>query len=134
MEKHVNLAFVISRVCEKYDWRFLEVGTKDHTLFKIFSSNDGDNTMFDITILKSGFVRVSDCDRKEIILAAYHQAWEDEYAVTVAGPIKLTGCFCSNPECEFKFDCPTLSCGVKRGSYVDRDGMLCWSKCDKCLY
>lgn len=134
MERKVKLANVISRVCEKYEYEFIEVGNQDHTLFKVFGEYGGERVMFDITVLKSGFVRVSDKDREEVILKAYHAAWNDEYAITPEGPSPLTGCFCSNPECEMKFNCPTLSCGVKRASYVDKDGAIAWSKCAKCDY
>lgn len=137
MERNVKLVNVISRMCEKYHWQFLEVGTKDFTKFMMFSdphTTRGDRTMCDITIMKSGFVSVSDKDREEVMLKAYHEAWNDEYAITPEGPVALTGCFCSNPECEMKFNCPTLSCGVKRASYVDREGAVVWSKCAKCDY
>ena len=133
MVRNVNPVNVIARMCEKLNMRFLETTTANFTKFVMFKETDGNRAMFFITVTNKGSVEVSTEDKE--IYALYASEWiiEDKVCQTMDAPIP-TGCYCSNPDCEYKFPCPTITCRVKRQSYNDNSGNICWEKCTHCFY
>ena len=139
MDRQVNITKVINSISEKYDLNFIECSGKAYTMYRMFSNpvtTTSDGYAFTYLVHNSDTCEV--LDSKQDSALDWNQIWFDEYyaeyAKTPCGLVAPVGCYCSDPTCDKKFNCPTLSCGVKRRSYVSTEGEIIWVKCSKCEF